>query len=65
VVSWFEQKAIAVLLTLLSLNVRGITLGPTPPAFVTPNVFKLLQDRFDVKLTGDDPQADLRVAMGG
>ena len=64
VVSWFEQKAVAVLLTLLSLGVKGITIGPVPPAFVTPNVFKILQEQFDLKLTGEDPQADLRVAVG-
>jgi len=50
-ISWFEQKAIAVLLTLLSLGVKGISVGPNPPAFITPNVFKVLQDKFDLKLT--------------
>ena len=64
VVSWFEQKAVAVLLTLLSLGVQGIALGPVPPAFVTPNVFKILQEKFDLKLTGEDARADLRVAVG-
>jgi hydroxylamine reductase len=53
VVSWFEQKAVAVLLTLLHLGVKGITIGPNPPAFVTPGVFKVLQDEYDLKLTGD------------
>ncbi|WP_428937535.1 hydroxylamine reductase [Fontivita pretiosa] len=52
-ISWFEQKAVAVLLTLLSLGVRGIVLGPTPPQFITPNVWSLLKDRFDLKLTGN------------
>ncbi|TCT22071.1 hydroxylamine reductase [Thiobaca trueperi] len=64
VISWFEQKAVAVFLTLLSLGVKGITLGPNPPAFVTPNVFAILQERFDLRLTGNDAEADLRVAMG-
>lgn len=64
VISWFEQKAVAVLLTLLHLGVKGIVLGPVPPAFVTPNVFKILQERYDLRLTGDDAQADLRVAVG-
>jgi hydroxylamine reductase len=50
-ISWFEQKAVAVLLTLLSLGVKGISIGPNPPAFITPNVFKILQDTFDLKLT--------------
>ena len=62
-VSWFEQKAVAVLLTLLSLGVKGITIGPNPPAFVTPAVFQVLQDKFDLRLTGDDPKADLAAAM--
>lgn len=63
VLSWFEQKAVAVLLTLLSLGVKGIRVGPRPPAFVSPNVFKVLQDQFDLKLTGDW-QADLAEAVG-
>jgi len=63
VISWFEQKAIAVLLTLLSLGVKGITIGPRPPQFVTPAVFKILQDKFDLKLAGADARADLAVVM--
>ncbi|MDD4269216.1 MAG: hydroxylamine reductase [Pirellulaceae bacterium] len=65
VVSWFEQKAVAVLLTLLHLGVKGITIGPKPPAFVTPNVFQVLQQKFDLRLTGADPKADLQAAMAG
>ena len=64
VVSWFEQKAVSVLLTLLSLGVKGITIGPRPPAFVTPNVFKILQSTFDLRLTGASAQADLAAAVG-
>ena len=64
VLSWFEQKAVAVLLTLLALNVKGIRIGPAPPAFVSPNVFKILQDQFDLKLTNNsDPLADLNAAV--
>ena len=63
VLSWFEQKAVAVLLTLLALGVRGIRLGPVPPAFVTPNVFRVLQDKFDLRLTGPSPTADLKAAL--
>lgn len=48
-VSWFEQKATAVLLALLALNVRNIHLGPTLPAYLTPNLLQILQDRFAVK----------------
>jgi hydroxylamine reductase len=64
VVSWFEQKAVAVLLTLLSLGVKKIAIGPNPPAFITPGIFKVLQDKFDLRLTGDDPAKDLAAAMG-
>jgi hydroxylamine reductase len=63
VISWFEQKAVAVLLTLLSLGVKGITIGPNPPAFITPNVFKLLQEKFDLRLPGRSAKADLELAM--
>jgi hydroxylamine reductase len=59
VVSWFEQKAVAVLLTLLALGIKGISIGPNPPSFVTPNVFKILQEKFDLRLTSGDPLADL------
>ncbi|MFO0904785.1 MAG: hydroxylamine reductase [Pirellulales bacterium] len=59
VISWFEQKAVAVLLTLLHLGVKGIRLGPAPPAFVTPNVFRILQERFDLKLIEAEPPAEL------
>ena len=62
VISWFEQKAVAVLLTLLSLGVKNITIGPNPPAFVTPNVFKILQDKFALRLSGD-AKADLAAVM--
>lgn len=59
VLSWFEQKAVAVLLTLFALGVKGIRLGPVPPAFVTPNVFKVLQDTFDLKLIEAEPPSEL------
>jgi hydroxylamine reductase len=59
VLSWFEQKAVAVLLTLLALDVKGIRVGPVPPAFVTPNVFKILQDKFDLKIIESAPPAEL------
>ncbi len=63
VVSWFEQKAVAVLLTLLSLGVKGITIGPNPPGFITPAVFRILQEQFDLKLTGRDAKVDLAAAL--
>jgi hydroxylamine reductase len=46
IISWFEQKAVAVLLTLLSLGVKNIRLGPNLPAFVTPNVLQVLVDSY-------------------
>ncbi|CAI7733085.1 unnamed protein product [Closterium sp. NIES-53] len=49
VISWFEQKAVAVLLTLLHLNIQNIRIGPKLPAFVTPNVLQILVDKY--KLT--------------
>ncbi len=60
VVSWFEQKAVAVLLTLLSLGVKGIRLGPALPAFVSPNVLKILQEKYDLKQAAGDAEADLK-----
>jgi hydroxylamine reductase len=64
VLSWFEQKAVAVLLTLLALDVKGIRIGPAPPAFVSPNVFKVLQDKYDLKLTSNrDPLGDLNASI--
>lgn len=59
VLSWFEQKAVAVLLSLLALGVKGIRLGPVPPAFVTPNVFRILQNRFDLKIIEAEPPQEL------
>ncbi len=49
VLSWFEQKAVAILLSLLYLGIKGIRIGPSLPAFITPNVLKVLQDTFDLK----------------
>jgi hydroxylamine reductase len=63
VVSWFEQKAVAVLLTLLSLGVKGITIGPKPPAFVSASVFKVLQEKFDLRVTGKNAREDLDRAL--
>ncbi len=65
VLSWFEQKAVAVLLTLLSLDVRGITVGPNPPAFLSDNLFQLLQERYDLRLTGEQPERDAAAALAG
>nr|WP_320131504.1 hydroxylamine reductase [uncultured Holophaga sp.] len=59
VLSWFEQKAVVVLLSLLYLGVKNIAIGPSAPAFVSPNVFKVLQDKFGLKLIGTDGKADV------
>ncbi len=58
VLSWFEQKAVAILLGLFSLGVQNIYIGATPPEFITPGVLKVLQDNFNLKLIGD-PKTDL------
>lgn len=63
VLSWFEQKAVAVLLTLLALGIKGISIGPKAPAFLSPNVFRILQEEFDLRLTGTDAQQDLAAAV--
>jgi hydroxylamine reductase len=51
-IAWYEQKAVAVLLALLFLGVKGIRLGPTLPAFLSPNVAKVLVEKFDIKPIG-------------
>ncbi|MCG9711356.1 hydroxylamine reductase [Shewanella insulae] len=51
VLSWFEQKAIVILLTLLSLGVKNIRTGPSAPAFLTPNLLKVLEDKFGLRNT--------------
>ncbi|MBS3741283.1 MAG: hydroxylamine reductase [Candidatus Cloacimonetes bacterium] len=52
-IAWYEQKAVAVLLALLSLGFQGIRLGPTLPAFLSPNVTQVLVDKFNIKPTGE------------
>ena len=60
-ISWFEQKAVAVLLTLLHLNVQNIYLGPRLPAFLTPAVLDVLVEKFKIKpINAEDPAADLK-----
>lgn len=63
ILSWYEQKAVADLLALLSLGIKGIYLGPTLPAFLSPNVLQYLIDTFDLKLISnakDDLKSCLR-----
>ncbi len=63
VLSWYEQKAVAILLSLLYLGVKNIRLGPSLPAFITPNVLKVLVDNFNVMpiKTADE---DLKAILG-
>ena len=49
IISWYEQKAVCVLLALLHLGIKGILLGPSLPAFLTPNVLDTLVKNFDIK----------------
>jgi len=58
VLSWFEQKAVAILLTLLYLGVKDIRIGPTPPAFISPAVFAVLSEKYGLKLIST-PEQDL------
>jgi hydroxylamine reductase len=63
-IAWYEQKACTVLLALLHLGVKGIRLGPTLPAFLSPNVAKVLVENFDIKPIGD-VKADVEAMMAG
>ncbi len=62
ILSWYEQKAVADLLALLSLGIKGIYLGPTLPAFLSPNVLQYLVDTFDIKLIST-PEDDLKCCL--
>ncbi len=63
VLSWYEQKAVCILLTLLSLGIKNIRLGPTLPAFISPNVLKYLAENFGIKPI-TTPEKDLRDILG-
>jgi len=63
-IAWYEQKAATVLLALLFLGVKGVRLGPTLPAFLSPNVAKVLVENFDIKPTGE-VAADIEAMMAG
>ena len=62
IISWYEQKAVSILLTLLHLGIKGIRLGPTLPAFITPNVLDVLVKNFDIKPI-TTPDEDLKAAL--
>lgn len=63
VLSWYEQKAVCILLTLLYLGIRDIRLGPTLPAFVSPGVLKFLIDNYNIKPIST-PEEDLAAILG-
>lgn len=63
VLSWYEQKAVGVLLALLSLGIKDIRLGPSLPAFITPNIFQVLVDKFSLKPIST-PEQDLKAILG-
>ncbi len=63
-IAWYEQKAVAVLLALLFLGVKGIRLGPTLPAFLSPAVVKVLVEKFAIKPIGT-VQDDITAMMKG
>jgi hydroxylamine reductase len=63
VLSWYEQKAVAILLTLLHLGIKNIRLGPSLPAFITPNVLGVLVKTFDIKPI-TTPEQDLKAILG-
>ncbi len=63
-IAWYEQKAVAVLLALLHLGVKGIRLGPTLPAFLSPTVVNVLVEKFDIKPIGTVAE-DIEAIMAG
>ncbi|MEK6775728.1 MAG: hydroxylamine reductase [bacterium] len=63
ILSWYEQKAVVILLSLLSLGIKGIRLGPTLPAFITPNILDFLVKNFDIKPIGT-AEKDLHEILG-
>lgn len=63
ILSWYEQKAVVILLSLLALGIKGIRLGPSLPAFLTPNVINFLAEKFDIKPI-TTPEEDLAAVLG-
>jgi hydroxylamine reductase len=62
-IAWYEQKAVIVLLALLYLGIKNIHLGPTLPAFLSPNVVKVLVEKFSIAgIT--DVENDLKIFLG-
>ncbi|OPY04316.1 MAG: Hydroxylamine reductase [Syntrophus sp. PtaB.Bin001] len=63
ILSWYEQKAVAILLTLLHLGIKDIRLGPSLPAFVTPNILNVLVQNFNI-MPISTPDKDLEAILG-
>lgn len=63
ILSWYEQKAVAILLTLLYLGIKNIRLGPSLPAFLTPNILEVLAKNFNLRPIST-PEADLQAILG-
>jgi hydroxylamine reductase len=63
VLSWYEQKAVAILLSLLYLGIKNIRLGPSLPAFITPAVLDVLVKNFNI-MPISTPEADLKAILG-
>ena len=63
ILSWYEQKAVCILLTLLYLGIENIRLGPTLPAFISENVLNLLVEKFKIKPI-KTPEEDLKSILG-
>jgi len=64
ILSWYEQKAVVILLTLFSLGIKDIRLGPSLPAFITPNVLNVLVENFAVKPIAATAAEDLKTILG-
>ena len=64
ILSWYEQKAVVILLTLFSLGIKDIRLGPSLPAFITPNVLDVLVENFAVKPIAETAAEDLKTILG-
>jgi hydroxylamine reductase len=63
ILSWYEQKAVVILLTLLHLGIKNIKLGPSLPAFITPNVLGFLVENFNIgPIT--TAEADIKAILG-
>jgi hydroxylamine reductase len=63
VLSWYEQKAVCILLSLLHLGIKNILLGPSLPAFISPNVLKVLVDNYNIGPIST-PEEDLKKLLG-